>query len=77
MPKVISATFGGKSPFKSLTAWGLVVYAVGDSLVETACGPTGVLPSEACAQLAPAVESLGAILAALGIRKAATAPNVK
>lgn len=77
MGSYLSSIFGGKPWYQSLTAWGLVAYGVGGQLVETACGPTGLLSAETCAQLGGAVETLGAVLAGLGVRKAATAPNVK
>jgi hypothetical protein len=74
--KYILSIFGGKNPVKSLTAWGLVVWSLGDTLVQTACGPTGLLPAETCSQLGDAVQALGGVLTALGVRKASTAKNV-
>jgi len=63
--------FGGKPWFESLTMWGLILIAMAKA-AETA----GVLPSGTEAALVGLGDSLGPLLVVLGIRKAATAPDV-
>lgn len=67
---LFSNIFGEKSWAQSLTAWGLVIYVAGESLVTQACG-SSLLPENLCGFLTSAVQNIGVVLTALGIRKAA------
>ena len=72
----LNAIFGGKSWYKSLTAWGLVILGGISPLVGGACAPdVSLLSFETCEYLTTALNWAGQILTVLGIRKAATAPN--
>ena len=69
---------GDKGLHKSVTVWGLALWAVGDALVTNICGSpelsfngTLVASSEACGVATTLVQKLGVVLTALGIRKAA------
>ncbi len=65
--------FGDKPWYKSVTAWGLVVFAMASTYCSFATG-SAVLPfGDIVCQVG---EKGGMILAALGIRKAATSANV-
>ena len=66
--------FGGKSWYKSLTAWGVIVFIVVTSAIDQVCA-AGVASDSLCATLTTWSETIGAVLVTLGIRKAATAPN--
>jgi len=72
----ISAIFGGKSWYKSLTAWGVVLWAGLAPMLSAACGDeASLLPATTCATLSTVATWAGSILTVLGVRKAATAPN--
>lgn len=66
--------FGGKPWFKSVTAWGLVIFAAGSAAATGAC-EVGLLSSSVCETAMTVVQWTGGILVTLGLRKAATAPN--
>lgn len=66
--------FGGKPWFKSVTAWGIVIFAAGSAAATGAC-EVGLLSTSACATVMSIVKWTGGILVTLGLRKAATAPN--
>jgi hypothetical protein len=70
----VSAYFGGKPWFQSLTAWGLVVFFGLTAALDQACS-AGVFGEGLCMTLTGWSESLGAVLTVLGLRRAATAPN--
>lgn len=65
----------GKPWFKSLTAWGLLVFFGLTALIDQACAE-GLLSHETCATLQGWSRSVGGVLTVLGLRKAATAKNV-
>lgn len=67
--------FGGKPWFQSVTAWGLVIAAVGTATL-TAVATSGLVAPETAETLMTAVQWIGGVVAALGIRKAATSANV-
>ena len=75
MPTFITDIFGGKNPLKSLTAWGLVIYATATAASSAACS-NGLLSFETCETLEGFVATVGVVLAGLGIRKASPAKNV-
>ena len=69
--------FGRKNWFQSLTAWGLILFGAAQAAEQTGVLPPGTSANgqETTNAIVAAVTSIGALLAALGIRKAATAPN--
>lgn len=67
-PPSVSAVFG-KPWFKSLTAWGIVLWGVAPVLIDGACG-LQLISVENCEAARFAVEKIGGILAAVGIRRA-------
>jgi hypothetical protein len=71
---MLTQFFGGKAWFKSMTAWGLIVWATAEAVMGQIC-EAGILSPDACSSAGAIVSAAGAILAALGIRRAATAPN--
>ena len=64
--------FGGKKWFQSLTAWGLVVLAVGNAAA-VALASSGLVSHETATTLTSVVDWVGGVATALGIRRAATA----
>lgn len=67
-----SSIFGGKPWYESLTAWGVILISVLEGVEAAGLVPPGL--GESVIALG---QSLGGVLAVLGIRKAATAPNTK
>lgn len=65
----INSLFGGKSPVKSMTAWGLFIYAVGATII-TAGVEHGIIGASLGATLGGIVDKLGVVLAGLGLRRA-------
>ena len=72
----LSAVFGDKAWFKSLTAWGLVIGVGGMAVLDQVC-TLGFLSAETCATAQKWAGGLGVVLGTLGIRRAATAKNVE
>lgn len=62
--------FGDKPWFKSLTAWGVVLFAAGSAGIGEACGSAGLLSEGLCGSLNGFLTAFGSILAALGLRRA-------
>ncbi len=58
-----------KPIYKSMTVWGLVLFAGAAPMLDAAC-QTGALGAESCAAFAVWLEKAGAVLTALGIRRA-------
>ena len=58
----------GKSPLKSWTAWGLVIFAVGEKFVAEAA-VQGVLGTDLSSWLQSNISTIGEILAVLGVRR--------
>ena len=72
MPGVIdlSAIFGSRKWFQSLTFWGLAVYVAGAAFIGQVCGDTGLLSDGLCSTLESSSDTIGIVLTALGIRRA-------
>ena len=79
MQKILSV-FGlvDKPLWQSLTVWGLVLYNLGDAMITGLCGAPElsfngslIASSAVCGFAQTAVQKVGVILTALGIRKAA------
>ena len=70
--------FGGKNPLQSITAWGVALIAGGQSLEASGVLPPGFSATgqEVTNNIVAFMTSLGGLLSILGIRKAASAPNV-
>ena len=64
----LNALFGGKQWFRSMTAWGLAIFAIGSQAV-TALGTNGIITPELTAFLAGHVDTFGVVLGMLGIRR--------
>ena len=71
----ISAIFGDKPWFKSMTAWGLIIFFGGTAMLEQACSE-GLIAAGVCAFALKATQTVGSIVGVLGLRRAAQAPNV-
>lgn len=69
----LTAWFSGKSWYKSLTAWGLVVFTAGDALVGEACA-LGLIGDETCATLEGWIVKVSGVLVGLGLRRAIAPP---
>jgi hypothetical protein len=70
----LSAMFGGKPVYKSMTAWGLALFVAAQAGMVELCGAE-VLTAATCGAFATVLKYIGGILTVLGIRRAATAPN--
>lgn len=70
----LGALVGDKPIYKSITAWGLVLWVGVGAALNQACG-VGVLSAELCATIGGWTDGIGQVLTFLGIRRAATAPN--
>ena len=68
--------FGDKSWYQSLTGYGLLALTVAWTVVP-ALGEMGILGPELTTQATGILTKIGSFLGVLGIRKAASAPNVK
>ena len=68
--------FGDKPWFKSITAWGLILFSVGSAGLTQIC-EVGLIDEGTCAAWMKTVQMVGGSLTALGIRKASTAKNVE
>lgn len=58
-----------KPIYKSMTVWGLVLFAGAAPMLDAAC-QSGALSVDACTAAAVWLEKAGAVLTALGIRRA-------
>lgn len=67
---MFAGIFGDKPWFKSLTAWGLVIFAVVPVAVRAA-EQAGLLPAGVGDTVDSIAAKLGPVLAGLGLRKAA------
>lgn len=65
----IGSLFSGKMPWKSLTAWGLLIYAMGAQFV-TIGAEQGIIGAPLAVTLSSIIEKVGVILTALGVRRA-------
>ena len=73
----LGALVGDKPVWKSMTAWGLALFAAVPPALDVLCAEgTGVLSTETCAMLTTWAQNVGGVLTVLGLRRAATAPNV-
>ena len=70
MKEFLAGIFGGKSWTESLTAWGLVVYVVGEAIIEQVCSG-GLMSAEICDVAKAWTTQIGVVLTDLGIRRAA------
>jgi hypothetical protein len=74
----LSKLFGGKSWYKSITAWGVILWAMAAPGIETACDPNiALLSVSTCNMLSAILAKVGAALTVIGIRRASTAPNTE
>jgi hypothetical protein len=74
--QMFAQLFGDKPWFKSLTAWGLLVFFCAQTLVPAA-GTQGLIDAEVVKTLMGWMDTAAVLLTGLGIRKAASAPNVE
>lgn len=58
----------GKPMWRSWTAWGLVIYALGETLIME-MGSQGLMGAALAAKLAGYMDTIGIILAGAGIRR--------
>ncbi len=65
----LSAIFGDKAWFQSMTAWGLILLTVGGSAVDELCA-AGIMGAAVCVTAKGWVLKIGVVLAGLGIRRA-------
>jgi len=70
----LSTLVGGKPIWKSITMWGIAIWTGGAAVLDQACGG-GLLSESLCMTLTGWVETVGAVLTVVGLRRAATAPN--
>lgn len=70
----LSAALGGKSWYKSLTVWGLIIFAGATAGAQEAC-ELGAFSGGVCDNIERWGATLGTVMTGLGIRRAATAPN--
>lgn len=66
---MLNQIFGGKPWFKSLTAWGIVIAAVGTVALKSVAA-SGLVDGDTAAQLLLYVQYIAAATTALGLRKA-------
>ena len=71
----ISNIFGGKVWYKSLTAWGVLIWTIAQTAVPAAAN-VGIISADAAATLTDWMNAIAVPLGALGIRKAAITPDV-
>ena len=71
----INRFFGGKPWYQSVTAWGLVIFSLGSSVVSQVCD-AGLMDYETCVAWKGYVTTIGAVITGLGLRRAGTAPNI-
>jgi hypothetical protein len=76
MPEMLQKLFGDKPWYQSITAWGLVIYTIAMAGGNAAC-EAGLLSFSACDTVESIGGTIGIVITALGIRKAATAPDTK
>ena len=68
----MTGIFGDKPWFRSMTAWGVILFTASEAGIGGACGgEAGLLSDATCAWLTSAMSSIGAILTVLGLRRAA------
>ena len=67
---IFSNIWGGKSPWKSLTTWGLIFYVGVTGLLDEAC-VQGAISFENCQMWTTWSTNIGVVLGALGLRRAA------
>lgn len=72
---MLSKIFGGKSWYKSMTGWGTLILALAWTLIP-GLGELGVLDAGTVDMITGMMTKSGTLLGVLGIRKAASAPNV-
>lgn len=70
----LSALFGDKPAYKSMTAWGLVIFVMAEAAAGEVCD-AGLISVAACSTVATVLKYVGGVLTVLGLRRAATAPN--
>ena len=64
-----------KPIYKSITAWGVVIFVAAEAGITQACGGE-LLGAGLCGTIAAGLKYVGGALTALGLRRAAVAPNV-
>lgn len=69
----IGSLLGDKKWFQSMTVWGLIVFALGETFIEQACGPegAGIFSANACAIMSGISDKVAVVLTVLGLRRAA------
>ena len=68
---IFKRILGREDPWNSLTNWGLLVWAAGDSIVGFVCGPEfmGNFGENVCNAANQYHETVGGVLTAIGIRR--------
>ena len=66
----LSAVFGDRAWYQSLTFWGLAFYVAGSAFIGQICGETGIVSDSVCSTLQSSSDTIGVVLTALGIRRA-------
>jgi len=66
---LIRWTMGGTDWYKSLTAWGLILFYGVSGMIGDACSQ-GLISADLCATMQSKIETAGAVMTALGIRRA-------
>lgn len=59
-----------KAWYKSLTAWGLIIYMSAQAGLGGACGEAALLPEATCSWITNAMGGIGSVLTVLGLRRA-------
>ncbi len=72
----LSAIVGDKPLLKSLTVWGVILYFGVVGVIDQAC-QQGLMADATCGRLSSIFTTVGGILTVLGLRRAATAPNIE
>ena len=63
--------FGEKKWYKSMTAWGVILFSAAQAGLGGACGEAMLLPEATCSWITSALTTVGGILTVLGLRRAA------
>ena len=67
---MFASIFGDKPVYQRLTAWGLMLFAIGETALVQLCG-ANLIGEPLCGTLTGIVDKLAVVLTALGLRRAA------